>query len=204
MAFTFRKKHEMKEAQPVAVAAAVEQQEQLGLSEKIAQYDYLEHLLEDLIVEQETLSRNFYAKQREAEANGDSVALASGEMVARDEMTITDISFPDFKQLSDLAKRVVPNGLPNAHRRFVLKACSPEMVAIEDLEEMIKLYRYRMGAAEQDILDHRPKTVLEATAKLRFMSSLMLDGLDIKHDYFFYLVEECAMIIEKIERRRIA
>ncbi|WP_444464651.1 hypothetical protein [Rhodobacter capsulatus] len=201
MAFTFRKKHEMKEAQPVAVAAAVAEPEQMGLSEKIAQYDYLEHLLEDLIVEQETLSRQFYAKQKETAA--DPVALASGEVVARDELTITDISFDDFQQLSDLAKRVVPNGLPNAHRRFVLKACSPEMVAIEDLEEMIKLYRYRMGVAEQDILDHRPTSILEATAKLRFMSSLMLDGLDIKHDYFFYLVEECAMIIEKVERRRI-
>lgn len=200
MAFTFRKKHELKEAQPVAVAVAAET-EQLALSEKIAQYDYLEHLLEDLIVEQETLSRQFYAKHREAET--DQVALDSGEMVARDSLTITDLSFQDFKQLSDLAKRVVPEGLPNAHRRFVLKACSPEMVAIEDLEEMIKLYRYRMGVAEQDILDHRPTSILEATAKLRFMSSLMLDGLDIKHDYFFYLVEECAMIIEKVERRRI-
>lgn len=200
MAFTFRKKHELKEAQPVAVAVAAET-EQLALSEKIAQYDYLEHLLEDLIVEQETLSRQFYAKHREAET--DQVALDSGEMVARDTLTITDLSFQDFKQLSDLAKRVVPEGLPNAHRRFVLKACSPEMVAIEDLEEMIKLYRYRMGVAEQDILDHRPTSILEATAKLRFMSSLMLDGLDIKHDYFFYLVEECAMIIEKVERRRI-
>ena len=202
MAFTFRKKHELKEAQPVAVAVAAET-EQLALSEKIAQYDYLEHLLEDLIVEQETLSRQFYAKQREAEAETDTVALDSGELVARDALSITDLSFPDFKQLSDLAKRVVPEGLPNAHRRFVLKACSPEMVAIEDLEEMIKLYRYRMGVAEQDILDHRPTSILEATAKLRFMSSLMLDGLDIKHDYFFYLVEECAMIIEKVERRRI-
>ena len=200
MAFTFRKKHELKEAQPVTVAMAAET-EQLALSEKIAQYDYLEHLLEDLIVEQETLSRQFYAKHREAET--DQVALDSGEMVARDTLTITDLSFQDFKQLSDLAKRVVPEGLPNAHRRFVLKACSPEMVAIEDLEEMIKLYRYRMGVAEQDILDHRPTSILEATAKLRFMSSLMLDGLDIKHDYFFYLVEECAMIIEKVERRRI-
>lgn len=200
MAFTFRKKHELKEAQPVAVAVAAET-EQLALSEKIAQYDYLEHLLEDLIVEQETLSRQFYAKHRETET--DQVALDSGEMVARDSLTITDLSFQDFKQLSDLAKRVVPEGLPNAHRRFVLKACSPEMVAIEDLEEMIKLYRYRMGVAEQDILDHRPTSILEATAKLRFMSSLMLDGLDIKHDYFFYLVEECAMIIEKVERRRI-
>lgn len=200
MAFTFRKKHELKEAQPVTVAMAAET-EQLALSEKIAQYDYLEHLLEDLIVEQETLSRQFYAKHREAET--DQVALDSGEMVARDSLTITDLSFQDFKQLSDLAKRVVPEGLPNAHRRFVLKACSPEMVAIEDLEEMIKLYRYRMGVAEQDILDHRPTSILEATAKLRFMSSLMLDGLDIKHDYFFYLVEECAMIIEKVERRRI-
>lgn len=200
MAFTFRKKHELKEAQPVTVAMAAET-EQLALSEKIAQYDYLEHLLEDLIVEQETLSRQFYAKHRETET--DQVALDSGEMVARDSLTITDLSFQDFKQLSDLAKRVVPEGLPNAHRRFVLKACSPEMVAIEDLEEMIKLYRYRMGVAEQDILDHRPTSILEATAKLRFMSSLMLDGLDIKHDYFFYLVEECAMIIEKVERRRI-
>ena len=200
MAFTFRKKHEMKEAQPVALAVAAET-EHLALSEKIAQYDYLEHLLEDLIVEQETLSRQFYAKQRETET--DTVALDSGEMVARDTLTITDLSYTDFKQLSDLAKRVVPEGLPNAHRRFVLKACSPEMVAIEDLEEMIKLYRYRMGVAEQDILDHRPTSILEATAKLRFMSSLMLDGLDIKHDYFFYLVEECAMIIEKVERRRI-
>ena len=199
MAFTFRKKHEMKESQPVATMATAEP-EQLALSEKIAQYDYLEHLLEDLIAEQETLSRQFYSKQTEIGAV--PVAAQSGDLVEREDLELTDIAFSDFQHLSDLAKRVVPNGLPNAHRRFVLKACSPELVAIEDLEEMIKIYRYRMGIAEQDILDHRPTTILEATAKLRFMSSLMLDGLDIKHDYFFYLVEECAMIIERIERRR--
>jgi len=196
MSFAFRKKQE---AQTVSTAAP-EVPESFGLFDKIAQYEYIENLLEETITEQETLSRQFYAKQ--VEQAKELVAAQSGEMVAREDLSITDIAFHDFQRLRDLAQKVVPNGLPNAHRRFVLKACSPEMVAIEDLEETIKLYRYRLGIIEQEILDHKPLTTLQSAAKLKFMSSLMLDGVDIEHDYFFYLVEECALVIEKAETRR--
>jgi hypothetical protein len=162
----------------------------------IQQYDYVEKLCEVAIGQQEDISRQFYATQHTGIApDKDLVEVKSGDMRPRADMSISDISFKDFQQLHRLAQTVVPNGLPNASRRFVLNACTPAFVEIEDLEEMIKLYRYRMSIIEQDILDHTPTSSAEAVTKLKFMSSLMLDGGNLEVDFFAYLVEECAFVI---------
>jgi hypothetical protein len=162
----------------------------------IEQFDYVEKLCEEALTRQEKLARQYYEDQeRNSAAARELVEVKTGEMRARADMSISDISFKDFKQLHRLAQAVVPGGLPKASRRFVMNACTPGFVEIEDLEETIKLYRYRMSIIEQEILDHVPGSAKEAVAKLNFMSSLMLDGGDIEVDFFAYLVEECAFVI---------
>jgi hypothetical protein len=162
----------------------------------IEQFDYVERLCEEALGRQEQIARQYYATQEAAKAaSHDMVEVKSGDMQARADMSISDIAFKDFKQLHRLAQSVVPSGLPKANRRFIVNACTPGFVEIEDLEEMIKLYRYRMSVIEQDILEKVPSSVAEAVAKLNFMSSLMLDGGNIEVDFFAYLVEECASVI---------
>ena len=173
-----------------------EQSSSPTISSLIEQYDYVEKLCEEAIGRQEDIVRQFYAPQNlEMDPGKDLVEVKSGEMRPRAEMSISDIPFKDFQQLHRLAQTVVPGGLPNANRRFVMNACSPSFVEIEDLEEMIKLYRYRMSIIEHEILDFVPTSASAAVSKLQFMSSLMLDGGNLEVDFFAYLVEECALVI---------
>jgi hypothetical protein len=176
--------------------ASDEQTAPQTISSLIEQFDYVEKLCEEALTRQDELARQYYAAQQGSVAlASDLVEVKTGDMRVRADMSISDISFKNFKQLHRLAQSVVPGGLPKASRRFVVNACTPGFVEIEDLEEMIKLYRYRMSIIEQDILDHVPYSAQEAVAKLNFMSSLMLDGGNIEIDFFAYLVEECAFVI---------
>jgi len=173
-----------------------EQSSTPSIAELIKQYDYVEKMCEDAIEEQEKIARRFYATQHTGPSlESDPVEVKSGDMRSRASMSISDIAFKDFQQLHRLAQAVVPKGLPNANRRFIMNACSPAFVEIEDLEEMIKLNRYRRSIIEQDILDQAPTSTAEAVIKLKFMSSLMLDGGSLEVDFFAYLVEECAFVI---------
>lgn len=181
---------------PVEPAAPDAQAASQTIFSLIEQFDYVEKLCEETLARQDALARQYYmAQQGNVALASDLVEVKTGGMRERADMSISDISFKDFKQLHRLAQSVVPGGLPKASRRFVVNACTPGFVEIEDLEETIKLYRYRMSIIEQDILDHVPTSAREAVAKLNFMSSLMLDGGNIEIDFFAYLVEECAFVI---------
>lgn len=162
----------------------------------IEQFDYVETLCEEALTRQDELARQYYvAQQGNVALASDLVEVKTGGLRERADMSISDMSFKEFKQLHRLAQSVVPGGLPKASRRFVVNACTPGFVEIEYFEETIKLYRYRMSIIEQDILDHVPVSAQEAVAKLNFISSLMLDGGNIEVDFFAYLVEECAFVI---------
>lgn len=180
------------------LANALQDQEEVSqtIFSLIEQFDYVEKMCEEALGRQEQIARQYYtAQDGKTSSLSDMVEVKSGDMRARSEMSISDIAFKDFRQLHRLAQSVVPSGLPKASRRFVVNACTPGFVEIEDLEEMIKLYRFRMSVIEQDILDKVPSSVAEAVAKLNFMSSLMIDGGNIEVDFFAYLVEECASVI---------
>jgi hypothetical protein len=152
------------------------------VSALVAQYDELESACEKAIGQQEQLARRLYAERTEDLCTGTS-------------MPISDIAFGEFRHMHELARKVVPDGLPNASRRFMMKAQSPGLAEIEDLEETIRLCRCRMGIYEQDILNLAPASAQDAAVKLKFMASLMLDGGNLEVDFFAYLVEECAFVI---------
>jgi hypothetical protein len=152
------------------------------VSALVAQYDEVEGVCEKAIGLQEQLARTIYAQRTEDLCTGATLPISA-------------VAFGEFRHMHDLARRVVPEGLPNASRRFVMKARSPGLVEIEDLEETIRLARCRMGILEQDILNLTPASAQDAAVKLKFMSSLMLDGGNLDVDFFAYLVEECAFVI---------
>ena len=110
-------------------------------------------------------------------------------------MTVSDIPYKDFRVLNRLAKNVVPGGLPGANRRFMINACTPEFVDVEAVEAEVQSLRALMTQIEHQVLDLVPATASDGVAKLKFMSSLMLDGVECEVDYFAYLVEECAFVI---------
>jgi hypothetical protein len=148
----------------------------------VALYDEIEQLCESAISRQEGLARQLYAVRPDAPSACTAPA-------------ISDLDFDDFRHKHALAAKVVPGGLLNASRRFMMTAHAPCLVEIEDLEEAIRLLRCRMGVVEQDILNLTPGSALDAATKLKFMASLMLDGGNLDVDYFAYLVEECAFIV---------
>lgn len=152
------------------------------VSALVAHYDEVESVCEKAIGLQEQLARRFYAARTEDLCTGES-------------LPIGEIAFGEFRRMHDLAQKVVPEGLPNASRRFMMQARSPDLVEIEDLEESIRLCRCRMGILEHDILNLTPASAQDAAVKLKFMSSLMLDGGNLDVDFFAYLVEECAFVI---------
>ncbi len=150
------------------------------VSALVAQYDEVESACETAIGQQEQIARRIYAAHTEH--------LSAGAPVS-------DLAFDDFRHMHELARKVVPSGLPNAGRRFVMKAQSPSLTQIEDLEETIRLCRCRMAVYEQDILNLAPVSAQDAAVKLKFMASLMLDGGNLEVDFFAYLVEERAFVI---------
>ena len=174
--------------------AAGEVVDKCTLAELIARHNYMEKLCEDALTEQDELARSFYSANS-GMSHSDLVEIKTGQFELRNQLSISDLAFDDFKQMNQLAKQVVPQGLPNASRRFMVNACTPEFAQIEYLEETIKIYRFRMSTIEQEILESIPASKGEAVAKLKFMANLMVDGGDIEIDYFAYLVDECACIV---------
>jgi hypothetical protein len=175
----------------------LESMSDLGVFDLISRHTHMEKLCEQALTEQDALARSYYSRDPSvSRPSDDLVEVKSGEMEPRNSMSISDIAYDNYRELKRLAQTVVPPGLPNASKRFVINACTPEFVDLELLEESIKIFRFRMSSIEQEILDHVARSAREAVAKLKFMSGLLLDGGEIEIDYFAYLVEECADIID--------
>lgn len=189
MAFAYLKKE--RPAAPVVL-----QHESPNLLSLVSQYELVEKLCEEAIGRQEGLARRYYQHfARRKDRAEDLVETKDGVMRPQAQVSVSDLSFRDFQHLNGIAQRVVPKGLPGANRRFLINACTPEFVDIEDIEEEIQLLRYRMSVIEQEILDHAPRSSEEAIEKLKFISSIMIDGGSMEVDFFAYLVEECAFVL---------
>jgi hypothetical protein len=53
-----------------------------------------------------------------------------------------------------------------------------------------------MRVLESRILQFLPQSLEDVSAKLKFVVSLMLDGQEIETEYFAFLVEECAEVMD--------
>jgi hypothetical protein len=195
MSFTFKKQSN----EVNFVEANQVEHENVSLADLIARFNHMEKLCEDALTELDEVARQFYS--RSVSSSRDLVEIKSGELEERNQISISDLAFDDFRHLSRLAQTVVPHGLPNASQRFVINGCSPEVEKIEYLEETVKIYRFRMSALEAQILEFIPSSTVEALTKLKFTASLMMNGGEIEIDYFAYLVDECASVIAATMRR---
>jgi hypothetical protein len=164
----------------------------------MSQYEYVEKLCEEAIERQEQFARSNYknlcATGTFAERFPEVIV---ADPVSASRTSVVDLPFADVRNLNRIARGIIPAGMPHANRRFLMNARQPEIAAIEEVEEEIKLLRFRMTRIEEQILDATPRSVEEAVEKLKFISSLMLDGGTIEIDLFAYLVEECAFVVSE-------
>ncbi len=96
---------------PVETVAPEAQAASQTIFSLIEQFDYVEKLCEEALTRQDELARQYYAAQQGSVAlANDLVEVKTGDMRVRADMSISDISFKDFKQLHRLAQSVVPGG----------------------------------------------------------------------------------------------
>ena len=198
-------KRKAESASPFAQTLPLPEPAPPSIGDMVAQFDYHERMCNDAIQRQEDISRRFrYAGTSSASpdvvlqgVNDDPDATASGAIIPRNKLKLSDIAFGDFRDMADMAARVVPGGFPISTKRFILNVCSAEFEDIEVIETEIRLLKSQMADLERKIMNATPDNIIEATRKLKFMVAMMLDGTEIEQDYFAYLVEECADIIDE-------
>lgn len=126
----------------------------------------------------------------------DDVQPLSTQEAYRTTITATDLPFSEYRKIAALANSRVGPQMPMATLRFISQAGRSEIDMIEDLEAEVTELRRLMTEVEGLILENVPRSAQDATAKLTFMTGLMLDGGEIEFDYFAYIVAECAEVID--------
>lgn len=166
-----------------------------SIADHIRAYERLEGMCDDAITRQETLSRSVLGRLALAPAlsdQGSDLACALSAEGSR----LTTRPFEEFRGAVDLAQKCIRNALPMATRRFIENLDRSEVVAIETLESEVARLRAEMRRQEEHILQCLPQCLEDVSAKLKFVVSLMLDGQEIETEYFAYLVEECADVMD--------
>ena len=115
---------------------------------------------------------------------------------SQSDVKASDLPFQEYRQVAELANKVMGKQMPMATNRFMNQAKRHEIDQIEQLEADIEHLREMMRNVETQILDYTPCTAEEVAVKLKFVTALMLDGGEIEIDFFVYLVEECADILQ--------
>ena len=164
-----------------------------SISDQIRALETLERQCDDAMTRQERLSRAVFAgpaprRMADAQVNGQPYETDSGRMTGR--------SFGEFRGAVELAQKCIRNALPLTTRRFIENLDRPEGSEIEMLESEITRLKSEMHRMESQILHSLPQSLEDVSAKLKFVVSLMLDGQQIETDYFAFLVEECAEIMD--------
>ena len=169
----------------------------------IEHFEVVEKLCETAITHQDEIGREIFRSGIDAQISNMCNEPQDQDGAAcfkYGEKTFSSMSFSDFKNLNRLARDIAPGRLPNAMRRTVVYGNRSAFSQLEVLERQIEGYQFEMRELEQKILDEPPCSPAEAIAKLKFISSLILDGAEIDIDYFAYTVEECAYILNDMSR----
>jgi len=164
-----------------------------SISDLIRDFEVLERHCNDALTRQERLSRAIFAGRtlpRISEEAFDSAPQATdaGKMTGR--------PFGEFRGAVELAQKCIRNALPLTTRRFIENLDRPEGCEIENLGAEIARLQSEMRLLETQILQCLPQCLEDVSAKLKFVVSLMLDSHEIETDYFAFLVEECAEVMD--------
>jgi len=171
----------------------------LDFKKAIAYFSVLEDRCDEAIQNQDNLIRQVTRRMHGTiDATGDADAKLPLLLHNSHDTAIqaTDRPFSDYRKAAAVANTHLGPQKAMATLRFINQAERSEINAIEDLEADVSELRRMMNEVEALILENVPRSAEDATAKLTFMTGLMLDGGDIEFDYFAYVVAECAKIID--------
>jgi len=171
----------------------------MNLRKAIQYFSEIESRCDDAIQEQDNLIRQITRRLPEDAIEAPGVDEYIPLTISKDVRTSlkgSDLPFDEFREVALLANKVIKNQMPMATKRFMSQAGRQEVDRIEDLEVDISSLRQQMRDVELQILNHTPRTAEEVARKLKFMTALMLDGGEIEVDFFAYLVEEAADVLE--------
>jgi hypothetical protein len=150
-----------------------------SVSDQIRDYEAMEKQCDDLLSRQDALRQAIF-----------------GRVPADAPFRMTDRPFEEFRGAVDMAQKCIHRALPLSTRRFLENLDTSEMSQIERIEQQIADLRRDMQRQEETIMEYLPRSLEDVSAKLKFVVSLMLDGQEIETDYFAYLVEECAEVMD--------
>lgn len=173
--------------------------DKMNLFRAIEYFTLLEETCDTAIQEQDDLIRQITRRIPEGSASDtdkDSCVPLISVAAPRSDLNASDLPYEDYRQVAELANKVIAKQMPMATKRFMSQAGRHEIDQIEDLEAEIEHLRQMMRNVEMQILNQTPWTVEEVVAKLKFVTALMLDGGEVEIDFFVYLVEECACVLE--------
>jgi len=164
-----------------------------SISDLIRTFETLEHHCDDALTRQARLSRAIFAGLTLRRLSEDVAETAPH---APDAGRMTGRPFGEFRGAVELAQKCIRNALPLTTRRFIENLERPEGSEIERLEAEITRLQSEMRTLENQILQYLPQCLEDVSAKLKFVVSLMLDGQEIETEYFAFLVEECAEVMD--------
>ena len=105
--------------------------------------------------------------------------------------------FADFRRAMSLLHRAGEADRPVAARTIAANLSPGDAARINALQAATAREAETLAEIEQEALLTPPSSAPEATSKLRFLSSLMLSGGSVEVDYFAWLVDECASVIQE-------
>jgi len=172
----------------------------MDIKKAIQYFSKIEDQCDIAIQEQDFIIRNITRRlpdTKEAFKTSASYVPLMLEPCNRVVQKVSDLPYTEFRQVAQLANKVLDQQMPMATKRFMHQASPEEIEEIEQLEVDITSLRQRMRDIEILILNQVPKNADEVAMKLKFLAALMLDGGEIELDYFAYIVEESAEILEE-------
>ncbi|MDQ2065372.1 hypothetical protein Q9295_03215 [Xinfangfangia sp. CPCC 101601] len=181
----------------------------LDIFEAVQRHAYLEQEMDMAIQQQEELTRAFYrsrnrmangksytGKMLEGELHDGDIVLDDGGARRRNDLRIAELPLKTVSKLLRSVKASVPSFMPNAARRAVLNRCNIDLVAVEEIETQILVYRVNMDDLEEHIWEYRPKNLDECVAKLTFISGIMMDARETDPAHVAFVLDEAAMLIK--------
>lgn len=166
-----------------------------SISDHIRVYELLERQWDEAMARQESLSRSVFGRPSPLQPDDDQ-----GDDASRPAPTgatrMAARPFEEFRGAVELAQKCIRNALPLTTRRFIENLDRSEVAEVETRERQIARLEVEMRAQEEHILNYLPLSLEDVSAKLKFLVSLMLNGPEIETDYFAFLVEECAEVMD--------
>lgn len=144
-----------------------------GIAASIAMYRLKEIALFELIERQEAVAMEMFGKGG-----------------------APDQAIPE-KTADGKVRTLLPLIQKGSNVNFINSEFATEIARINELEQQIDAASTLVNQGMFQILDMSPQSHGDAKAKLRFISSMFLDGADIEANYMSHLIDECIDVLDR-------